>query len=32
MNSTVGYYDMWDVQVETFDNGSIWDVKDQREI
>jgi hypothetical protein len=31
MNSTIGYYDMWDVEVKTFEDGTIYDIKDQRE-
>jgi diacylglycerol kinase family enzyme len=30
MNATIGFYDMWDVEVETYANGNIYDIKDQR--
>ena len=32
MNATIGFYDMWDVTVETFEGGQIYDVKNQQEI
>jgi hypothetical protein len=32
MNATIGFYDMWDVEVQTFENGMIYDIKDQKEI
>lgn len=28
----MGFYDMWDVEVSTFPDGTIYDIKDQREI
>lgn len=30
MNATIGAYDMWDVTVETFPDGKIFDIKDER--
>ena len=30
MKARVGTYDMWDVTVETFPNGQIYDIKDQQ--
>ena len=32
MSAPVGNYDMWDVTVETFPNGKIFDIKDKREV
>lgn len=32
MNAPIGFYDMWDVTVETFEGGKIYDVKNQMEI
>jgi diacylglycerol kinase family enzyme len=32
MNATIGFYDMWDVEVSTFPDGAISDIKDQQEI
>jgi len=29
MNATIGFYDMWDVTVETFEDGKIYDIKNQ---
>jgi len=29
MNSIIGAYDMWDIEVETFENGKIYDIKNQ---
>lgn len=30
MNSNIGFYDMWDVEVKTFEDGIIYDIKDQQ--
>jgi hypothetical protein len=32
MNATIGHYDMWDVEVRTFPDGTIYDIKDQQEM
>jgi hypothetical protein len=29
MNATIGFYDMWDVTVKTFEDGKIYDIKNQ---
>ena len=31
MNAGIGSYDMWDVLVETFPDGKIYDIKNERE-
>ena len=32
MRAPVGKYDMWDVTVETFPNGRIYDIKNERQV
>ena len=32
MNSEIGNYDLWDVEISTYSNGEIYDIKDQVEI
>lgn len=32
MNSEVGKYDLWDVELETYPEGEIYDIKNQIEI
>jgi hypothetical protein len=29
MNAAIGFYDIWDVTVETFEDGKIYDIKNQ---
>lgn len=29
MNCQTGKYDLWDVEIETYENGQIYDVKNQ---
>lgn len=31
MNAGIGCYDMWDILVETFPDGKIYDIKNERE-
>lgn len=32
MNSEIINYDLWDVEISTYSNGEIYDIKDQVEI
>lgn len=32
MEAPIGTYDMWDVTVETFPDGKIFDIKNEREV
>lgn len=32
MNADVGKYDLWDVEIETYPEGEIYDIKNQVEI